>query len=89
MDPDTNIGGLDAAFPATGYAVIEASNSSDAEARKQALDLLIAAYWKPVYKYIRLKKRQDNESAKEKQNGGKGERGTHGDRGPEKADDEA
>jgi RNA polymerase sigma factor (sigma-70 family) len=65
MDPDTNIGGLDAAFPATGYAVIEASNSSDAEARKQALDLLIAAYWKPVYKYIRLKKRQDNESAKD------------------------
>jgi hypothetical protein len=32
---------------------------------------------------------QDNESAKEKQNGGKGERGAHGDRGPEKADDEA
>ena len=32
---------------------------------------------------------QDNESAKEKQNGGKGKRGAHGDRGPEKADDEA
>ena len=64
MDYDTDIGGPSGAFPATHYAVILASGSSDSEARKQALEVIVAAYWKPIYKYIRLKG-ASNENAKD------------------------
>ena len=33
--------------------------------RGQALEVLIAAYWKPVYKYIRLRWEKDSEEAKD------------------------
>jgi RNA polymerase sigma factor (sigma-70 family) len=42
-------------FPPTRRSVIEAVRSIDAEERQQALEALCAAYWKPVYKYIRLR----------------------------------
>ena len=40
-------------FPATRRSVLEAVRSIDAEERKRALETLCAAYWKPVYKYLR------------------------------------
>src|SRR5712664_1051817 len=40
-------------FPPTRRSVIEAVRSIDAEERKRALEALCAAYWKPVYKYVR------------------------------------
>ena len=42
-------------FPATRLSVVERTRSSDAEVRRVALDIIIEAYWKPVYKYLRLK----------------------------------
>jgi RNA polymerase sigma factor (sigma-70 family) len=42
-------------FPPTRRSVIEAVRSIDAEERQQALEALCAAYWKPIYKYIRLR----------------------------------
>jgi len=42
-------------FPATRRSVIEAVRSIDAEEREHALEALCAAYWKPIYKYIRLR----------------------------------
>lgn len=42
-------------FPPTRRSVIEAVGSIDAEERERALESLCAAYWKPVYKYIRLR----------------------------------
>jgi RNA polymerase sigma factor (sigma-70 family) len=39
--------------------------SVDAEERRCAFDVLISAYWKPVYKYIRLRWGKDNEQAKD------------------------
>jgi hypothetical protein len=42
-------------FPATRRSVIEAVRSIDAEERESALESLCAAYWKPVYKYVRLR----------------------------------
>jgi RNA polymerase sigma factor (sigma-70 family) len=65
MDLDTEIGGPSGVFPVSQYAVILASSSPDPEPRRQALESLISVYWKPVYKYIRLKKGQDNENAKD------------------------
>ena len=42
-------------FPPTRWSVVVAARSDDSAERARALDLLFAAYWKPVYKYIRLK----------------------------------
>jgi len=42
-------------FPLTRLSVIAAARSGDANERSRALDLLFAAYWKPLYKYLRLK----------------------------------
>jgi RNA polymerase sigma factor (sigma-70 family) len=44
---------LDGRFPPTRRSVIEAVRSIDAEERERALETLCAAYWKPVYKYVR------------------------------------
>jgi len=40
-------------FPPTRRSVIEAVRSIDAEEHERALEALCAAYWKPVYKYVR------------------------------------
>jgi RNA polymerase sigma factor (sigma-70 family) len=42
-------------FPPTRRSMIEAARSIDSEERERALEALCAAYWKPVYKYIRLR----------------------------------
>jgi RNA polymerase sigma factor (sigma-70 family) len=42
-------------FPPTRRSVIEAVRSIDAEERERALEAICAAYWKPVYKYVRLR----------------------------------
>jgi len=65
MADDTQIGGRNGVFPATRWSLIVASRSPQAEERQRALDLLIAAYWKPVYKYIRLRWNKENEEAKD------------------------
>ena len=62
---DTAIGAGNGQFPPTRGSAIEAIRSGDPETRLAALEHLIAAYWKPCYKYIRLKWRQSNEEAKD------------------------
>ncbi len=44
---------------------MRAASSSDGAARARGFDGLVEAYWKPVYKYVRLKWRTDNEEAKD------------------------
>jgi RNA polymerase sigma factor (sigma-70 family) len=65
MTDDTGIGGARAQFPSTHWSLIEGTRSAYAEERQRALDTLISAYWKPVYKYIRLHWKKDNEPAKD------------------------
>jgi RNA polymerase sigma factor (sigma-70 family) len=50
-------------FPATRLSVVARTRSEDAETRRLAFATLIEAYWKPVYKYLRLKWRLDPEQA--------------------------
>ena len=45
--------------------LIVAARSAEPEERQRALEVLIAAYWKPVYKYIRLRWGKDSEEAKD------------------------
>jgi RNA polymerase sigma factor (sigma-70 family) len=64
MDPDTAIGGLRDRFPSTRHSLLEALGA-DGALPNEALDRVAALYWKPVYKYIRLKWHKDNEEAKD------------------------
>jgi len=64
-DPDTSIGGPRRNFPKTSQSVIVAVRSPNADLRAQAFDAILESYWKPVYKYIRLKWRVNNEDAKD------------------------
>jgi RNA polymerase sigma factor (sigma-70 family) len=42
-------------FPATRLSVVERTRSEDDEIRRVAWATIIEAYWKPAYKYLRLK----------------------------------
>ncbi|HUI53119.1 MAG TPA: hypothetical protein VLX60_15140, partial [Terriglobales bacterium] len=42
-------------FPLTRWSVLDAARSNDPGQRLRAMDTLCAAYWKPVYKYVRLR----------------------------------
>ena len=50
-------------FPATRLSVVERTRSSDAETRRLALATIIDAYWKPAYKYLRVKWSLDPDEA--------------------------
>ncbi|MEK7866789.1 MAG: sigma-70 family RNA polymerase sigma factor, partial [Planctomycetota bacterium] len=54
MIPETASGGEAREFPATRWTAILAARDDDA-ARRRALEDLIAAYWKPLYFYVRRK----------------------------------
>jgi RNA polymerase sigma factor (sigma-70 family) len=43
------------AFPATRHSIVAAIRSDQADVRRSAFDALVHAYWKPVFKYVRLK----------------------------------
>jgi len=65
MDPDTDIGGPLHKFPVTNHSAIINVRSEDQITRQRALDTILTSYWKPVYKYIRLKWQASNEDAKD------------------------
>jgi RNA polymerase sigma factor (sigma-70 family) len=50
-------------FPATRLSVVERTRSGDVETRRIALASIIEAYWKPAYKYLRVKWSLDADSA--------------------------
>lgn len=52
-------------FPLTRWSVIDAARSSDQSERAWAMDKLCAAYWKPVYKYVRLRWNRPAEDAQD------------------------
>jgi RNA polymerase sigma factor (sigma-70 family) len=65
MDLDTSIGGNQARFPETRRTAIVDLRSEDPVHRAAASETLIAGYWKPVYKYIRVRWNESNEDAKD------------------------
>ena len=50
-------------FPATRLSVVERTRSGDEETRRIALSTIIDAYWKPAYKYLRVKWSLDPDQA--------------------------
>jgi hypothetical protein len=65
FESDTSIGGPVGAFPSTRPSVVADAMGPNDDRRRLAQDALVAAYWKPVYKYIRIKWRKGNEDAKD------------------------
>jgi len=52
-------------FPTTRGSAVGAVASDDPAARARAFDVLVRAYWRPVYTHIRLKWRRDPEDARD------------------------
>jgi RNA polymerase sigma factor (sigma-70 family) len=65
MAQDTQMGGPSGKFPATRWSAVRAARSDDSAERKRALEAIIAAYWKPIYKYTRMRWGKTNEDAKD------------------------
>ena len=61
-DFDTNPAGR---FPTTRGSAIGAASSDDPALRARAFDALVRAYFRPVYKHVRLKWRRDPEDARD------------------------
>jgi DNA-directed RNA polymerase specialized sigma24 family protein len=47
--------GSPTAFPATRCSVVRATADADPAVRRKAFEALISAYWKPVYKHLRIR----------------------------------
>jgi len=47
--------GTGTSFPQTRHSIVEATRGADAETRERAYGALVATYWRPVYKYLRVK----------------------------------
>jgi DNA-directed RNA polymerase specialized sigma24 family protein len=65
MARDTNIGGASGRFPATHWSAVLAARSDDPAERSRALEAIAAAYWKPIYKYVRIRWGKSTEDAKD------------------------
>lgn len=65
MHDDTAIGGSHERFPATRRSAIQGVRSADPSLRALAFEALVEGYWKPIYKYLRLRWRMSNEEAKD------------------------
>ncbi|MBN9663241.1 MAG: sigma-70 family RNA polymerase sigma factor [Acidobacteria bacterium] len=52
-------------FPSTHYSLLVDMQSEHEPLRQQALDRFVEAYWKPAYKYIRLRWRKSQEDSED------------------------
>lgn len=59
------MGGPGGRFPVTRRSAVLATRSDDERERGWAFETLVAQYWKPVYKYLRIRFRLSNEDAKD------------------------
>ncbi len=50
-------------FPPTRASIVEAVRSGDAVERDRALEVLVGAYWRPVYRHVRRKWGKEHEEA--------------------------
>jgi RNA polymerase sigma factor (sigma-70 family) len=63
-DADTAMGGAERLFPTTRHSLIHSAAGTGTLAR-EALDSILAVYWKPAYKHVRVQWKQSNEDAKD------------------------
>ena len=52
-------------FPITRRSIVAAAGNADPEVRRRAWEVLVATYWRPVYKVLRVRWRLDREDAED------------------------
>jgi RNA polymerase sigma factor (sigma-70 family) len=52
-------------FPTTHFSAVRGAASEEPEERRRSLEAIVAAYWRPVYKLIRLRWRRSPEDAED------------------------
>jgi DNA-directed RNA polymerase specialized sigma24 family protein len=52
-------------FPQTKHSVLVQIRSTDVETRQRGFDALVEAYWKPIYKYVRVRWHASAEDAED------------------------
>src|SRR5215831_20174280 len=52
-------------FPTTRLSAVREAGSADPSARERGFSAVVDAYWKPAYKYLRLRWREDGEAARD------------------------
>ncbi|HWO00969.1 MAG TPA: hypothetical protein VNS63_17040 [Blastocatellia bacterium] len=65
MNDHSNTGGPRDRFPVTRLSAVVAASSANPEERTRAFEVLVSAYWMPVYKYIRIKWNKAGEDARD------------------------
>lgn len=65
MSSDTEMGGGAPSFPTTRPSFVAGMSSSAPPERARAAEVLVRSYWKPIYKYVRLRFRKANDDAKD------------------------
>lgn len=65
MSDDTDIRVGRGSFPTTLLAIVDGARSADGATRARAHAAIVSAYWRPVYKTLRLAWRRSNEDAKD------------------------
>ena len=66
MTHDTDTGGPGGGrFPATRHSAVLAAQSADLIERERGLAILLETYWRPSYKYLRMRFGESNEDAKD------------------------
>src|SRR5271168_2278785 len=58
-----SVNSQDGTFPLTRYSVILAAQSDDPVVRVPAIEAIAVAYWRPLYKYVRMKWNVNSEDA--------------------------
>lgn len=53
------------AFPLTRHSVVVAAQGSDPDERSRAIEAIASSYWRPVYKYVRLRWHLERENAED------------------------
>jgi DNA-directed RNA polymerase specialized sigma24 family protein len=64
VNADTHLGG-GASFPSTRPSFVAGMDSPAPEERARAAEVLVQSYWKPVYKYVRLRFRKQDGDAQD------------------------
>jgi len=52
-------------FPTTHWSAVRGAQSAEPEERRRSLEAIAAAYWRPVYKHVRLSRRRSPEDAED------------------------